>query len=252
MQSPAIRPVASRTAQMGNDQGGGGAGGSSREARGADLEWDQGEIDIIAPGSHNYYVVTSIDDTGGAAGMSFDDGLANSNSVVNEAGVVYIHNALGSPILVNHDAMAPTATALPFFLTGRQPITLLDDEIMGFVRNDNEGAWMQMWPSRSEPASVHITSLDSPYSVPAGIGYVYAHLDLAVVSVVLPAASAWPSRLINVKIVEVGESGQVDITAAGGDVDGIATFTINDLNESVYLASDGVDWWIISYYLPAA
>ena len=113
---------------------------SDRDAQGANVEWNDGGVVLVEPGTHSRYDVTTIDEPTSDL-MAFSDG---AGSVCPDGGVVYIHNIAGSTITAEHMASAATATDYPFFCVGETNLSIANGDTVGFVRVSAIPAWLQL------------------------------------------------------------------------------------------------------------
>ncbi len=101
------------------------------------------------------------------------------------------------------------------------------------------------------------------YPAPYGTGYASIIADYTVLTtdcymdcnpnpgslvVTLPDAALFGGRIFRVK-KRIASLNTVTVAAAAGDIDGVATDVLADLEAAEY-QSDGADWWIMCRYVP--
>jgi hypothetical protein len=101
----------------------------------------------------------------------------------------------------------------------------------------------------SEAHSIVSTNFGAGISVPYTVGTTEwtilgdTSASSADDSLILPDATLFPGRVINVKNVSAAGF-YINVTSAGGTIDGVSTWTIKNL-DSYTFQSDGANWWII-------
>lgn len=93
---------------------------------------------------------------------------------------------------------------------------------------------------------VSVSTSDSPYTVPTNAQVVFCNVSAGVMSITIPSAVTNPGKLITFKITNPAASGNITITSAGGNIEGVSSYNyLATARNTARFVSDGTNWWQI-------